>query len=163
MTIATIFASTFLKKLFIKQSFSNMSQHKVILLLGSNLGDQKKNLQTALEKIQQTGNEILKVSDFLTSEPVEFASSNIFCNIATVIFTHLSPFQLLNLIKSIEVEMGRTYDSKVTGGYTDRVIDIDIVKYSEIKFLSERLNIPHQKHLSEREFSRILLKDLYKT
>ncbi|SMP31313.1 2-amino-4-hydroxy-6-hydroxymethyldihydropteridine diphosphokinase [Chryseobacterium profundimaris] len=136
-----------------------MSQHKVILLLGSNLGDQKKNLQTALDKIKDAGNEIFKVSDFLTSEPVEFASSNIFCNIASIIFTHLSPVQLLTLIKDIEVEMGRTDDSAVTGGHTDRVIDIDIVTFNKIKFISERLKIPHQKHLSEREFSRILLKD----
>jgi len=136
-----------------------MSQHKVVLLLGSNLGDQKKNLQTALDKIKQAGNEIREVSDFLTSEPVEFASSNIFCNIASIIFTHLSPFQLLTLIKRIEVEMGRTDDTTVTGGHTDRVIDIDIVTFNGIKFISERLKIPHQKHLSEREFSRILLKD----
>ncbi|NML55876.1 2-amino-4-hydroxy-6-hydroxymethyldihydropteridine diphosphokinase [Chryseobacterium cheonjiense] len=136
-----------------------MSQHKVVLLLGSNLGDQKKNLQTALDKIEQAGNEIREVSDFLTSEPVEFASSNIFCNIASIIFTHLSPFQLLTLIKRIEVEMGRTDDTTVTGEHTDRVIDIDIVTFNGIKFISERLKIPHQKHLSEREFSRILLKD----
>jgi 2-amino-4-hydroxy-6-hydroxymethyldihydropteridine diphosphokinase len=159
MTIATIFASTFLKKLFINQSFRNMSQHKVVLLLGSNLGDQKKNLETALEKIKKGGNEILQISEFLTSEPVEFASSNIFCNIATIIFTHLSPIQLLDFVKSIEIEMGRVNDSKAKGGYADRVIDIDIVKYNELKFLSERLEIPHKKHLFEREFSRILLKD----
>lgn len=136
-----------------------MSHHKVILLLGSNLGDQKKNLETALDHIKNAGNEIVQASDFLTSEPVEFVSSNIFCNIAAIISTHLSPIQFLTLIKSIETEMGRANDSSVTGGYTDRVIDIDIVKYNEIKFISERLQIPHQKHLSEREFSRILLKD----
>ncbi|SEV91413.1 2-amino-4-hydroxy-6-hydroxymethyldihydropteridinediphosphokinase [Chryseobacterium wanjuense] len=137
-----------------------MSQHKVILLLGSNLGEQKKNIETALEKLKEGGIEILKISEFLTSEPVEFASSNIFCNIATIIFTHLSPIQLLDFVKSIEFEMGRINDSKATGGYTDRVIDIDIVKYNDLKFISERLEIPHKKHLFEREFSKVLLKNL---
>ena len=47
-----------------------MSQHKVVLLLGSNLGDQKKNLETAIKKLQNGGNEILKLSEFLISEPV---------------------------------------------------------------------------------------------
>jgi 2-amino-4-hydroxy-6-hydroxymethyldihydropteridine diphosphokinase len=159
MTIATIFANTFLKKLFINQSFCNMSQHKVVLLLGSNLGDQKKNLETALEKIKDGGNEILQISKFLTSEAVEFVSSNIFCNIATIIFTNLSPIQLLDFVKSIESEMGRINDSKVSGGYADRIIDIDIVKYNDLKFISERLEIPHKKHLFDREFSRVLLKD----
>ncbi|WP_100075444.1 2-amino-4-hydroxy-6-hydroxymethyldihydropteridine diphosphokinase [Chryseobacterium camelliae] len=135
-----------------------MSQHKVILLLGSNLGDQKKNLNTALDKIREGENEILNISEFLTSEPVEFASSNIFCNIAVVISTSHSPIQLLDFVKSIESEMGRTTDSRASGAYSDRIIDIDIVKFNELKFSSERLEIPHQKNLYERDFSRILLK-----
>ncbi|KAA0130471.1 2-amino-4-hydroxy-6-hydroxymethyldihydropteridine diphosphokinase [Chryseobacterium sp. SN22] len=136
-----------------------MSQHRVVLLLGSNLGDRKKNLETAIRKLEEGGNQILKISEFLTSEPVEFASSNIFCNIALIIFTGLSPVRLLEHIKSIETEMGRVNDSKVSGGYTDRLIDIDIVTFNGLKFSSERLEIPHEKHISEREFSRILLKD----
>ncbi|MCW3168505.1 2-amino-4-hydroxy-6-hydroxymethyldihydropteridine diphosphokinase [Chryseobacterium sp. 09-1422] len=135
-----------------------MSQHKVVLLLGSNIGDKKNNIDTALCRLKEAG-EILKNSEYLTSEPVEFVSSNNFCNIATIIFTHLSPIQLLNYIKKIEIEMGRVNDSKISGGYTDRIIDIDIIKYNELKFTSKRLEIPHKKHLFEREFSRILLKD----
>ncbi|MCE4065925.1 2-amino-4-hydroxy-6-hydroxymethyldihydropteridine diphosphokinase [Chryseobacterium gleum] len=136
-----------------------MSQHKVVLLLGSNLGEQKKNVELALKKISDAGNHISQISEYLMSEPVEFASSNIFCNIATVIFTDLSPIQLLDCIKNIEIEMGRINDSKVSGGYTDRIIDIDIIKYNELNFKSERLEIPHKKHLFERDFSRVLLKD----
>lgn len=135
-----------------------MSQHKVVLLLGSNIGDKKNNLDTALERLKTIG-DILQNSEYLTSEPVEFVSSNNFCNIATIIFTHFSPIQLLNHIKKIEIEMGRLNDSKISGGYADRIIDIDIIKYNELKFSSERLEIPHKKHLYEREFSRILLKD----
>ncbi len=138
-----------------------MSQHKVVLLLGSNIGDQKNNIDTALNKLSETCT-ILKKSEYLTSEPVEFASSNIFCNIATIISTHLSPIQLLDYVKKIEIDMGRLTDSTVSKVYTDRIIDIDIVKYGELKFVSERLEIPHNKHLFEREFSRILLKDLFK-
>lgn len=135
-----------------------MSQHKVVLLLGSNIGDKKNNIDTALSRLIEAG-EILKNSEYLTSEPVEFVSSNNFCNIATIIFTHLSPIQLLNYIKKIEIEMGRVNDSKISGGYTDRIIDIDIIKYNELKFTSKRLEVPHKKHLFDREFSRILLKD----
>ncbi|WP_284462067.1 2-amino-4-hydroxy-6-hydroxymethyldihydropteridine diphosphokinase [Chryseobacterium sp.] len=136
-----------------------MSQQKVVLLLGSNLGEQKKNIELALQRISDAGNIISQTSEFLMSDPVEFVSSNIFCNIAAIIFTHLSPIQLLDCIKEIEVDMGRVNDSKVSGGYADRVIDIDIIKYNELNFKSERLEIPHNKHLFERDFSRILLKD----
>lgn len=135
-----------------------MSQHKVVLLLGSNLGDKKKNLDIALERLQKAGT-ILQNSKYLTSEAVEFASSNNFCNIATILFTDFSPFRLLNYIKQIEIEMGRVNDSKISGCYTDRIIDIDIITYDEINFISKRLEIPHKKHLFEREFSKILLKD----
>lgn len=137
-----------------------MSQHKVVLLLGSNLGDQKKNIDTAIDKISNIDTtSILKKSEYLSSNPVEFVSSNIFCNIALIIFTNLSPIQLLKRIKEIEVEMGRKSDSSVSGFYSDRIIDIDIIKYDNVKFLSKSLEIPHYKHLFEREFSRILLKD----
>ncbi|WP_299181824.1 2-amino-4-hydroxy-6-hydroxymethyldihydropteridine diphosphokinase [uncultured Chryseobacterium sp.] len=136
-----------------------MSQHKVVLLLGSNLGDPKKNLELALEKLEGGSIEILKTSESLTSQPVEFVSSNIFCNIAAIIYTSLSPIQLIDFVKSIEMEMGRTNDSRATGGYSDRIIDIDIIKYNELNFRSERLEIPHKKHLFERDFSKILLKD----
>lgn len=138
-----------------------MSQHTAILLLGSNIGNQKKNIDIALEKIKPVC-VILKKSEYLISEPVEFASSNIFCNIATLISTHQSPIKLLDFVKKIEIEMGRLTDSAISKVYTDRIIDIDIVKYDEIEFKSERLEIPHKKHLFEREFSKILLKDLIK-
>ncbi|REC76117.1 2-amino-4-hydroxy-6-hydroxymethyldihydropteridine diphosphokinase [Chryseobacterium elymi] len=136
-----------------------MSQHKVVLLLGSNLGDQKKNIELALQKISEGGNYISQISEFLITEPIEFVSSNIFCNIASEIFTSLSPIQLLDFIKDIEVGMGRIKDSSASGGYSDRIIDIDIIKYNDLIFRSERLEIPHQKHLYEREFSKVLLKD----
>lgn len=136
-----------------------MSQHKVVLLLGSNLGNPQQYLETAIEALNNKSINVLKRSRILTSEPVEFVSSNIFCNIALIVFTELSPIKLLQTIKEIEVEMGRTNDSTVTGCYTDRVIDIDIVSYDNLQFSSKCLEIPHHKHLYEREFSRILLKD----
>lgn len=136
-----------------------MSQHKVVLLLGSNIGDTKKNVDTALENLKQKV-DIIKKTDYLLSEPVEFVSSNIFCNIAAVIYTQLSPIQLLKFIKETEFELGRIQDSTVTIEYTDRIIDIDIVKFDELTFKSKRLGVPHKKHLFEREFSRILLNEL---
>jgi len=136
-----------------------MSQHTVILLLGSNLGDTKKNIERAIDKLNKEVGNVINLSEFLITEPVEFVSSNIFCNIALVICTHFSPIQLLKHIKRIEIEMGRVHDSSTLGVYTDRVIDIDIVKFDNLKFVSEKLEIPHQKHLFEREFSKIILKD----
>lgn len=134
-----------------------MSQHEVTLLLGSNLGDTKKNIETALHYIEKEFGPILRRSDILLTKPVEFGSNNIFCNIVVLIKTQFSPIKLLNFIKKIEFDMGRIEDSSVTNAYLDRIIDIDIVLYGDLKFDCKTLNIPHKKHLYEREFSRNLL------
>lgn len=134
-----------------------MSQHEVTLLLGSNLGDTKKNIELALHYIEKDIGEILKRTDILFTEPVEFVSNNIFCNIALVIKTQFSPIKLLNYVKLIEREMGRGEDTVISGEYQDRIIDIDIVCYGNLLFCCKELRIPHQKHLYQREFSRKLL------
>lgn len=139
-----------------------MSTHTAVLLLGSNLGDTKKNIETAIEKLSKNVGSILTESEILYTEPVEFASKNIFCNIALLIKTQFSPVELLKSVKKIEAEMGRILDSKTTGTYTDRAIDIDIVSYENLSFDCESLKIPHAKHLFERDFSADLLRSLAK-
>lgn len=137
-----------------------MSQQTVVLLLGSNLGDRAQNIAVAIERLQSETGELIWHSSLMQSEPVEFVSNNYFCNIALRIKTCLSPICLLNAIKNIEVEMGREEDSLITNEYADRVIDIDIVQYGNIRFVSPRLEIPHYKHLHQREFSRKLLAEM---
>lgn len=137
-----------------------MSQHVSILLLGSNLGNPKENLKTALLEIEASGCTILQKTNFLTSIPVEFVSSNNFCNIATRISMSFSPIQLLKTVKNIERKMGRDLDSTAGNGYTDRIIDIDIVTFDALHYHSSTLSIPHPKHRNEREFSKQLLIEL---
>ncbi|MBW8362870.1 MAG: 2-amino-4-hydroxy-6-hydroxymethyldihydropteridine diphosphokinase [Kaistella sp.] len=137
-----------------------MSHQHVTLLLGSNLGDRKKNIETALIKIENKIGHITKKSPVLDTTPVEFASSNNFCNIAVLLITQFSPVNILKIVKEIEVEMGRIADSKAVGGYTDRIIDIDIVFFNRLRFESANLTVPHHKHLFERSFSIELLKCL---
>ena len=158
MIIATIFAKTFLKKLFIINIYLNdMSQHEVTLLLGSNLGDSKRNIELAIDKIESQIGEIVNRSEMLFTEPVEFVSNNIFCNIALLIKTQFSPNKLLKSLKSIEREMGRENDTLISGEYQDRIIDIDIVSFGDLIFWCRELQIPHLKHLYQREFSQKLL------
>ena len=139
-----------------------MSQHEVTLLLGSNLGDTKKNIETAVHYIEKEFGPILRRSDILLNKTVEFASNNIFCNIALLLKTQFSPIHILNSIKKIEYDMGRTEDTLISNSYSDRSIDIDIVLFGGVHFVSERLQIPHFKHLYNREFSRKLLDQLTK-
>jgi 2-amino-4-hydroxy-6-hydroxymethyldihydropteridine diphosphokinase len=139
-----------------------MSLHYVVLLLGSNLGNKNENLQNAIAKIENKIGKIKKSTKIEETLPLEFASKNIFCNIALGLHTKHSPFNVLKALKLIENEMGRTQDSSFSEGYTDRIIDIDIVFYDNIIYESKKLEIPHKKHLFQRDFSKRLLKNLIK-
>lgn len=137
-----------------------MSLHYVVLLLGSNLGNTKSNLNRAIAKIENCLGNIIKSSEMIETQPVEFESSNVFRNMALVLVTSHSPCELLKKIKIIEKDMGRDYDSMVLGKYEDRIIDIDIVTFNGIIYDSKKLKIPHTKHLLKREFSRKILESL---
>ncbi|MCL1677249.1 2-amino-4-hydroxy-6-hydroxymethyldihydropteridine diphosphokinase [Elizabethkingia meningoseptica] len=137
-----------------------MSSNNVILLLGSNINFPEKNIDQAMLLIESRLGSIVAKSSKLMNNPVEFDSPNIFCNIAVLINTQLSPVQLLKDIKNIEHEMGRKEDSFAKGGYEDRIIDIDIVTFGNIKFYSNKLTVPHYKHVYERDFSQQLLAEL---
>ncbi|MEZ7528078.1 2-amino-4-hydroxy-6-hydroxymethyldihydropteridine diphosphokinase [Cloacibacterium normanense] len=137
-----------------------MSLHYVVLLLGSNLGDTELHLNNAIAKIENRLGKVIKTSEMIETQPIEFESTNIFCNIAIGLTTTISPYSFLNAVKSIEKEMGRELDSSAVGGYIDRIIDIDIVIFNNINFESKKLKIPHHKHLCEREFSKALLDSL---
>lgn len=62
------------------------------------------------------------------------------------------------MLKYIELKLGREniYNKK----YEDRIIDIDIIYYQNIKFCNEELIIPHVLHTKKRNFSKKILKDL---
>lgn len=139
-----------------------MSHTKVTLLLGSNVGNSKHNIEVALNKIAEHAGDLVAKTPMMFTEPVEFVSPNNFCNIAVIIKTQFSPVNLLNLLKSIEREMGRKEDTRSGGEYQDRIIDIDIVLYGGLQFCCEELVIPHQKHLHQRAFSQELLNVLKK-
>lgn len=134
---------------------------QVILLLGSNLGDTEVNIHTAISELEKSVGKVIKKSKIEKTLPVEFVSSYIFRNIALIFETEHSPMKLLKSVKEIECRMGRELDSKQLGEFQDRVIDIDIVDYEGVVFESEELEIPHKRHLYQREFSKKLLEEIY--
>ena len=128
----------------------------VILSLGSNLGERENNISKALFLIQKKTGEIIKVSDNLETEPLGFKSENKFLNCCCSISTKLDPISLLNDLKNIEKEIGRTY---TVSGYQDRIIDIDIIFYSDDVTNTEHLRIPHP-NFRKRKFVTIPLEEI---
>lgn len=134
--------------------------NKVTLLLGSNLGNKKNNITSAINLIDSKIGSILKKTKLIESEPEDYYSSNTYLNIGIIVSTDLSPIKLLKSIKEIERSLGRINDSYFSGKYEDRTIDIDIIYFNSITYYSTSLNIPHITHISKRNFSKKILYEL---
>lgn len=132
----------------------------VTLLLGSNLGNKKNNITSAINLIDSKIGSILKKTKLIESEPEDYYSSNNYLNIGIIVSTDLSPIKLLKSIKEIERSLGRINDSYFSGKYEDRTIDIDIIYFNSITYYSTSLNIPHITHISKRNFSKKILYEL---
>lgn len=109
--------------------------------LGTNLGNKRRNLITAAALLSERTGDILALSDIYETEPWGFESSNTFLNAALTLETVLSPFELLDATRLIEIEMGRI--EKSAGAYQDRIIDIDLLLYDDLILQTLRLTLPH--------------------
>jgi 2-amino-4-hydroxy-6-hydroxymethyldihydropteridine diphosphokinase len=130
---------------------------KTYLALGTNLGDKSLNLLTAIAGIAGRIGTLSAISSVYETEPWGFESPNSFLNMVVCVETELSPLELLKATQEIERKMGRT--EKTGAGYKDRIIDIDIILYGDLRYESEELTIPHPLY-RERDFVMKPLKEI---
>jgi 2-amino-4-hydroxy-6-hydroxymethyldihydropteridine diphosphokinase len=130
--------------------------HQAFLLLGSNLGDQKINLDDAAKHLLSRVGKIIKRSSVYLTEPWGFSHCNYFLNQVLILETELNPEQLLLENLSIEKEMGR---ERLSENYTARIIDIDILFFDELVVNLPNLKIPHP-HLHKRKFTLVPLEEI---
>lgn len=130
---------------------------KVYLSIGTNLGNKEQNLVSAIAEIGCCIGVVRKISNFISTEPVGFETNNQFLNAALLVITDLEPLVLLHKLQEIELKLGRT--QKTSDIYSDRIIDIDILLYDDIKIVLPELKIPHPKML-ERDFVLIPLREI---
>jgi 2-amino-4-hydroxy-6-hydroxymethyldihydropteridine diphosphokinase len=118
----------------------------VHLSLGSNVGDRAANLNTAVDHLRALG-EIVAVSSFYETEPVEFAAQPWFLNCAVALSTDKTPEETLASILEIEQKLGRRRAQKKG----PRIIDIDILLFGNSIVDDPGLTIPHPA-MHERRF-----------
>jgi 2-amino-4-hydroxy-6-hydroxymethyldihydropteridine diphosphokinase len=116
------------------------------LSLGSNLGDRAANLKSAMDRLREFG-EVVAVSSFYETEPVEVVAQPWFLNCVVKLQTENTPEKLLAGILAIEQEMGRERKQKKG----PRVIDIDILLFGDSIIQSPGLTVPHPA-MHERRF-----------
>ncbi|NDV45579.1 2-amino-4-hydroxy-6-hydroxymethyldihydropteridine diphosphokinase [Paludibacter sp. 221] len=130
----------------------------VYLGLGTNLGNKRENIENAIYYISQQIGEVISISSFFESKPWGFMSENDFLNAVISVTTTISPTLLLEKTQEIEREMGRKTKTK-EGGYSDRLIDIDILFYDTLVLDTPKLKIPHPL-IQKRDFVLIPLAEI---
>ena len=126
----------------------------IYLGLGSNLGDRKANLKKALQLLGQTLS-VEQLSSVYETPPVAHEEQPLFLNAVCRVATEIGPFQLLSLIKGIEVALDRVPSFP----NAPRTIDIDILLYGNLVIEAPQLLIPHPR-LEERAFVLVPLAEI---
>ena len=125
--------------------------------LGANLGEREAALRAALAALDaRDGIEVVAVSTFRETDPVDYLDQPRFLNGAAVLETTLSPRELLDALLEVERSLGRTRDGARFG---PRTIDLDLLLYGDESFDEPGLTVPHPR-LHVRAFALEPLADL---
>ena len=122
--------------------------HEVYVAVGSNMGDKKRYIESALDGLAHTkGCRLLKVSKLIATEPYGRVEQDEFLNGAVKLETLLTPHELMDRLHELEKEAGR--ERKIHWG--PRTLDLDLLFYED--FISDEadLMVPHP-DMQNREF-----------
>ena len=134
--------------------------YQVYLSLGTNLGNRKRNIREAIDKIGEQIGVVKCQSALYETKPWGYSSPNDFINACVLVLTPMAPRQVLEATQRIEREMGRTLKS-VDGEYHDRIIDIDILMIDDLVIDEPDFHVPHPL-MEERDFVMTPLKEIFK-
>jgi len=107
---------------------------------GSNKGHRLYALQKAIYAIGSQVGDIQAISSVYETPALGFDGED-FLNMCIGVTTSLSPDELMDALIRIEEKMGRIRDPE--SGYQSRVIDLDILYYSDQVVQTDKVSIPH--------------------
>ena len=120
---------------------------RVAIALGSNLGDRRHHLETAIDLLMPHLRQAL-VSTFLDTPPEGVPDDQPrYLNAALVGEAQLLPATLLQRLLSIEEQLGRT---RPYWG-APRIIDLDLILYADVELHEPGMHVPHLR-FRERRF-----------
>ena len=116
--------------------------------LGSNMGDRRAQMEAGIAGLRSAGVEVVASSSTWETEPVgEILDQPDFLNACLEVRTELDPIPLLDVVKQIELDLGRDPNGPRHG---PRPLDIDVLLLGDLVFEHERLSIPHREVLTRR-------------
>jgi len=131
-------------------------QRRVFIAIGSNKDDREANCRKATALIgSSAGVELIAQSPLYETEPWGVREQAPFVNSVVEVSTDLTPAGLLAVLKTIELEMGRTPSPR----WHSREIDLDILFYGDEVVDVAGLKVPHPR-LHERVFVLAPLADI---
>ena len=119
---------------------------KVVLALGSNLGNRESNIELAVSELEKII-EITHLSTLHETAPVGGPKQGDYLNAVLIGESELNPHELLARTSEIETKLGRVRE--VRNG--PRTIDIDLIVFGELQINTPDLELPHPR-AHEREF-----------
>jgi 2-amino-4-hydroxy-6-hydroxymethyldihydropteridine diphosphokinase len=126
----------------------------VYLGLGTNLGDRAANLKRAIVGLDE-GIAVTAVSPIYETDAWGVEDQPDFLNMCVSGETNLSPNELLQFVKRLEIRLGRTPSER----WGPRLIDIDILFYDLLNVNEPDLTLPH-KGLADRATVLVPLADI---
>jgi 2-amino-4-hydroxy-6-hydroxymethyldihydropteridine diphosphokinase len=129
---------------------------RVAIGLGSNLGNRAEKIQEAIQTISEEFLEDAKFSQLYESEPWGKTDQPKFLNAVVVGLSEWKPPAIVNYLKNLERELGRT--EAVKNG--PRVIDLDLLAYGELVWDEEGVTVPHPGIL-DRDFVILPWRELW--
>jgi 2-amino-4-hydroxy-6-hydroxymethyldihydropteridine diphosphokinase len=112
----------------------------VCLSLGSNVGDRIAHLRAGIAELGALG-EVVRVSSFYETEPLEVTNQPWFLNCAVKLDTEKMPKQLLSALLQIERRHGRNRAKDNCKG--PRTLDLDILLFGSAVIETQNLTVPH--------------------
>ncbi len=120
---------------------------EVVIALGANLGDPRKQISLAIDAIRDIV-KVRKVSSLYETAPFKVADQQPnYINAVLIGDTDLQPKELIKELLSIETKLGRQRSIPKAA----RTIDIDIIDYEGFFLESDELTLPHPR-AHERRF-----------
>jgi 2-amino-4-hydroxy-6-hydroxymethyldihydropteridine diphosphokinase len=132
-----------------------MMNQSVFLLLGTNLGDRRKNLMDASLAIEARVGAITLRSSIYETDAWGIETQPSFYNQVVALSTFLEASEVLEQVLSIEHTMGRLRNEK----WGERIIDIDVLFYGSQIIDTDKLVVPHPE-IQNRMFTLVPLEEL---